>query len=118
MDYFERRLDDKRRLSIPVELRSEFQSGFVITQGFNKYLHLYPKEIWDQEVEPALRGDILNEVTADLNVKFRMGKIEGKIDNKQGRLSIDQHLLDYANLNKDIIAVRAGLYWRLMPKTS
>jgi MraZ protein len=118
MDYFERRLDDKRRLSIPTELRSEFQSGYVLTQGFNQYLHLYSKEVWDQKVEPALKGDILSEATADLNVRFRMGKTEGQIDNKQGRLSIEQHLLDYAQIKKDIVAVRAGLYWRLMPKTS
>ena len=41
IDYFERKLDDKRRLSMPAELRSEFKSGVVVTRGFKKYLHLY-----------------------------------------------------------------------------
>jgi DNA-binding transcriptional regulator/RsmH inhibitor MraZ len=36
-DYFERKLDDKRRLSIPAELRGEFEGGVVITQGFQNY---------------------------------------------------------------------------------
>ena len=34
MDYFERKLDDKRRLTIPTELRAEFASGVVISRGF------------------------------------------------------------------------------------
>ena len=54
IDYFERKLDDKRRLTIPAELRAEFASGVVVTRGFKKYLHLYPKSVWDQEVEPDL----------------------------------------------------------------
>lgn len=116
MDYFERRLDDKRRLTIPAELRAEFASGVVITQGFSNYLHLYPKTVWDEMVEPALKGNILDEATADLNVQLRMGRVEGVIDSKQGRFTLEQHHLDYAHITRDVIAVRAGKYWRLLPK--
>lgn len=116
VDYFERRLDDKRRLTIPSELREEFASGVVLTRGFGNYLHLYPKSVWDIEVEAALnaRGSILDESIADMNVKFRRGKTEAELDQKQGRVSIEQHLLDYGHITKDIVAVRAGQYWRLM----
>ncbi len=117
IDYFERKLDDKKRLTIPVELRAEFASGFVVTPGFKKYLHLYPKQVWDGEVEPALKGNILDEATADINVQFRKGKIEGPIDAKQGRILLEQHLLDYAGIKKELVAVRAGQYWRLMAKS-
>ena len=113
-DYFERKLDDKRRLTIPAELRAEFASGVVITRGFKQYLHLYSQAVWDEEVEDALVGDILDERVADLNVQFRTGKIGGELDDKQGRITIEQHLLDYAQISKDIVAVRAGQYWRLM----
>jgi MraZ protein len=114
VDYFQRKLDDKRRLTIPAELRAEFASGVVITRGFQKYLHLYPKSVWDELVEPQLQGNILDEQVADLNVRFRMGKTDGAIDDKQGRISIEQHLLDYAGVDKEIVAVRVGKYWRLM----
>ena len=116
VDYFERRLDDKRRLTIPAELRTEFISGVVLTRGFGIYLHLYPKNIWDGEVELALSASdsILDEKTADVNVQFRRGKTEAELDQKPGRIVIEQHLLDYAGLTKDIVAVRAGKYWRLM----
>src|SRR3989344_1607416 len=115
-DYFERKLDDKRRLTLPPELRAEFASGVVLTRGFEKYLHLYPKSVWDEQVEPRLSGNILDQATADLNVRFRMGKSDGGIDHKQGRITIDQQLLDRAAIAREVIGVRAGKYWRLMGK--
>jgi len=118
VDYFQRKLDDKRRLTIPAELRSEFASGVVITRGFQNYLHLYPKAVWDELVEPQLQGNILDEQVADLNVRFRMGKTEGECDAKQGRIAIEQHLLDYASVDKEVVAVRVGRYWRIMSAES
>lgn len=114
LDYFERKLDDKHRLTIPSELREEFSSGIVITRGFGKYLHLYSQDMWQREVEPELTGSILDERVADLNVRFRIGKTSANLDQKQGRVTIEQQLLDYAGIDRDIVAVRAGKYWRLM----
>ncbi len=113
MDYFQRKLDDKRRLTIPTELRAEFASGVVVTRGFKQYLHVYPASVWNEIVEPKLAGNILDEATADLNVQFRMGKTEAALDQKQGRFTLEQHLLDYAGITRDVVAVRAGKYWRL-----
>ena len=116
VDYFERKLDDKRRLTIPTELRNEFISGVVLTHGFGQYLHLYPKSVWDREVESALSasGSILDEKVADMNVRFRRGKTEAELDQKQGRVTIEQHLLDFAKIDRSLVAVRAGAYWRIL----
>lgn len=114
MDYFQRKLDDKRRLTIPTELRAEFASGVVVTRGFQKYLHVYPKHVWGDDVEQRLKGDILDERIADLNVQFRRGKTEAELDAKQGRITLEQHLLDYASIDKAVSCVRVGKYWRLM----
>jgi MraZ protein len=114
MDFFERKLDDKNRLTIPTELRHEFEGGKVIlTRGFAHYLHLYTEKVWNEDMEPALKGDILDEHTADLNVQFRSGKATSSLDSKQGRVTIEQHLLEYAGITKEVVAVRAGKYWRL-----
>ena len=116
LDYFERKLDDKRRLTIPAEMRTELASGVVVTRGFKNYLHLYPKTVWDNEVEPLLKGNILDEQTADLNVQFRMGLAESPLDVKQGRVVLEQHLLDFAGIDREIVVVRAGNYWRIIAK--
>lgn len=114
MDYFERKLDSKRRLTIPTELRNEFASGVVVTRGFGQYLHLYPQQVWDRDVEPELTGSILDEAIADLNVRFRRGKTAAELDQKQGRVTLEQHLLEYAGIEKELVAVRVGKYWRIM----
>jgi DNA-binding transcriptional regulator/RsmH inhibitor MraZ len=116
VDYFERKLDDKHRLTIPAELRSEFKSGVVVTRGFGPYLHLYSKLVWDKKMEPELRGHILDEKVADLNVKFRTGKAESTLDGKQGRITLELHHIEYAAIKKQVEAVRAGEYWRLAAK--
>ena len=115
-DYFERKLDDKRRLTIPTELRNEFSYGVILTRGFGQYLHLYSKKVWYSDVEPKLDADadIFDERQADINVQFRRGKTEQDLDAKQGRVVIEQHLLDYAGIDRDVVAVRAGKYWRIM----
>ena len=116
-DYFERRLDSKSRLTIPTELRSEFADGeVVVTRGFGKYLHIYTLKVWQQQVEPKLAGDILDEKVADLNEKFRVGKQVAKMDDKQGRITLEQHLLDYAGIDREVLAVRVGPYWRVRAK--
>ncbi len=118
MDYFERKLDDKNRLTIPVELRHEFGGGkAIVTRGFGHYLHLYTENVWNEEVEPALKGDILDERVADLNVQFRTGKAVTIMDDKQGRITLEQHLLDFAGIDKEVVAVRAGKYWRITART-
>ncbi len=114
VDYFERKLDDKRRLTIPSELRDEFASGVVLTRGFGAYLHMYPQNTWDNSVEPELVGNILDERVADVNVRFRRGKTAASLDVKQGRVTIEQHLLDFAGIDRELVAVRAGAYWRVM----
>ena len=116
VDYFERKLDDKRRLTIPTELRDELSDGVVITRGFGRYLHLYPKKVWDEMVEPKLDGDILDERIADLNVQFRTGKTEQSLDGKQGRVTFETHHLLYAGIDKDVVAVSVGRYWRIVAK--
>src|SRR5690606_35347778 len=111
MDYFERKLDDKRRLTIPTELRAEFASGVVLSRGFGDYLHLYPQQVWDRAVVPSLAGNnIFDEELADLNVRFTRGKTNQSLDQKQGRVVLEQHLLDYAGIDREVVAVRVGAY--------
>lgn len=116
MDYFERKLDDKNRLTIPSELQAELGSEVVVTPGFGQYLHLYPRTVWDADMETALKGDILDERIADLNVKFRMGKSSAKLDAKQGRITLEAHQMALLGNTRSVMLVRAGSYWRVMPK--
>ncbi len=114
VDYFKRKLDDKNRLTIPVELREEFASGVVITKGFGDYLHLYPASVWQEKIEPELEGSLLDEHVADLSVRFRTGKTEAELDQKQGRVTLKQAQLEFAHIDREVEAIRVGSYFRIV----
>jgi len=126
MRYFKRKLDDKNRLTIPVELRSEFESGkVVLTRGFEDYLHLYSAAVWENQMEQALSGDwrsegslpaVFDKELADLADRFSEGMVETTMDSKQGRITIDPELLVLAGLDRqrEVVATKMpGGYWRL-----
>ncbi len=118
MDYWQRKLDSKNRLTIPSQLRDEFGQNVVITPGFKNYLHLYPQDVWNSEMETALKGDILDESIADINVRFRAGKTIAALDKKQGRITLEAHQVALLGGAREVTAVRAGKYFRLSPKKS
>jgi|SRR5665647_37938 len=134
MDYFKRKLDDKNRLTIPVEVRREFQGGkAILTPGFDNYLHLYTQAVWEGEMRQALSGSwkaegdrpaILDEELADLADRFLDGQQATVLDQKQGRITIEPELLERAGFDrqKDVVATRiftpTGSYWRLKVQRS
>jgi len=126
MRYFRRKLDDKHRLTMPVELRAEFAEGQVIlTRGFEGYLHLYSQSVWDAQMEPALAGTwrpegslpvVLDRELADTVDQLTEGMVETSLDAKQGRITIEPELLTYAGLDRspEVVATKMpGGYWRL-----
>ena len=125
---FKGKLDDKNRLTIPAELRSEFEGTLMITPGFDGSLHLYTENVWQKELEPALqvnpRGDdqtptILNQQLAAQADYFYSDLQVTRLDEKRGRITIDLDLVIRADLNevKDYKAIKmptgSGYYWRL-----
>jgi DNA-binding transcriptional regulator/RsmH inhibitor MraZ len=132
MDYFKRKLDEKNRLTIPVEVRRELgDSKVILTPGFKNYLHLYSQKVWEGEMRTALSGSwktegdrpaIIDEEIANLADRFLDGQQVTSLDAKQGRITIEPELLEFAGFdrNKEVIATRiptpTGSYWRLKAK--
>ena len=100
---------------MPSDIREEFGSGVVITRGFGKYLHIYPKIMWERDVEKFADKITWDDSDAANKIaKFRIGKSEAELDGKQGRVTFEKQQLDYAGISRDIVAVRIGEYWRIM----
>jgi len=124
MRYFRRKLDDKNRLTIPAELHAEFKTGkIIITKGFQDYLHLYSEKVWDAQFQAATKGRggdampiLFDETLADQADALLEGMSETAMDKKQGRITIDSELLQYAGFdkNREVVATKlVGDYWRL-----
>lgn len=116
MDYFEVKLDDKNRLTLPAEIRSEFEKGAILTFGFASYLHLYPAKVWHDDVEPTLAVGIFDEEGADNVAHIIRGKTLIEPDNHQGRITIKRHLAAYADIDKEVVGTKLGKYWRITAK--
>ena len=119
MNNFERKLDDKNRLTIPVELRPEFEKGYIVlTKGYDNTLALYSQEYWENVIEPALEGDFRDVESFRLNRQIQSGQSKTSLDAKQGRITIEQRFLDYAGIKKNINAFRVKTsggrsYWAI-----
>lgn len=119
MHNFERKLDDKNRLTIPVELRSEFKGDYVVlTKGYDNTLALYSQNYWEEVIEPALEGDFRDVESFRLNRQIQSGQSRVQLDAKQGRVTIEQRFKDYAGIAKGLNAFRVKTvggrsYWAI-----
>lgn len=102
-------LEDKGRLFIPVEFRKELspeaQETFVATRGYEPYIAIYPLDIWKQKEEELLKNYPQNTSDGRWMVRnFTRYAKKMKID-RQGRVNLPQHLLDYAKLIKEVLII-------------
>jgi len=119
MNNFERKLDDKKRLTIPVEVRPELKGDYlVLTKGYDNTLALYSQQYYEEVIEPALEGDFRDAESFRLNRQIQSGQSIMQMDAKQGRITIEQRFLDYAGITKTVNAFRVKTtggksYWAI-----
>ena len=101
---YDRTIDDKGRLAIPAELRSEMGSGAVLTRSFDTCLCIYPAAKWESLVH-AIEDlpDVRTEVRT-LARAFFGGAVPCELD-RQGRLIVPPFLREFAGLNGEAIVV-------------
>jgi MraZ protein len=98
-------LDEKGRVSIPAKFRKPDESTtydiFVITRGLDGCLFVYPVSEWEK-VREKMRGQPYTQRKTRLYERYVFpNTIETELD-KQGRIAIPQHLLDYAKIKKEV----------------
>ena len=103
------RLDDKNRLFVPAKLRMELGDDFFVTLGVNcghRCLTVYTAEDW-QTLSDNYNALPISHRGAATSLIF-MNATECTPD-KQFRFSLNQSLLDYAGIGRDVVIVgRAG----------
>lgn len=97
-------LDIKNRMIIPSKFREELGNSFVATKGLDGCLYVYPMCEW-RILEEKLKKLPLTSKDARAFVRFfYSGANEINID-KQGRALIPQNLLEYGQINKEIVII-------------
>lgn len=101
---FSHKLDSKNRVMIPSEFRDELGSVFYATKGPEKSLIIYTKEEFNKKAEALLNLTENNKKNRAIKRLFFSSTIETSLD-KQGRFLINKNLLDYAEIQKDVMII-------------
>ncbi|PIZ00694.1 cell division/cell wall cluster transcriptional repressor MraZ [bacterium (Candidatus Gribaldobacteria) CG_4_10_14_0_8_um_filter_33_9] len=104
------KIDEKKRLAIPVRFRKLLSKKAVITRGLDNCLFLYPIDEW-QKLAEKLSKLPLSQADARGFVRLMLaGAMEVDFDGL-GRILIPDYLKNYAFLKKQVVI--AGLYNRV-----
>ena len=103
---FECKIDVKGRLMLPSSLKKQLPEGeqekFVLNRGFENCLVMYPLTEWNKIIAEVNKLNLYNKKNRDFVRFFYRGASEISIDNSN-RLLLPKNLLEYANVDKDIV---------------
>lgn len=107
MGEYNHSIDAKGRVIIPAKFRETLGDEFVISQGLDGCLFIYPNEEW-QRFEEKLKTLPMADKQARKFVRFFLaGASVAEVD-KQGRILIPAVLREFAGLQKDVVLVGVG----------
>lgn len=95
-------IDAKGRLIIPAKFREGLGDQFVITQGMDYCLTIYPLKEWETFLDQLNHLPLANKETRIFRRFFTAKAAMCELD-KQGRILVPTGLRDYAGLDKDVV---------------
>jgi len=103
---YPRQLDDRGRFILPAKIREKLSGTVYITQSpVDACLNLYTEEEWEV-IAQKVRAlpTVTDRNAAALQRKLFGNAISCDLD-KQGRIPLNQELIDFAKMKKDIMLV-------------
>lgn len=109
---FERQLDDKGRVALPTDLKREFGEHGYLLRGENRCVDLVRAEDFEAQADAVLAAVRRGErPRSDLRT---LANLASKVTpDKQGRITIDEHLRAYAELATGSVVRVTGGYDRI-----
>ncbi len=107
---YNNKLDQKKRLSIPVKFRLSLGKKAVITKGLDNCLFLYSVKRWEGVAKKLSELPLVQADARGFSRVMLAGAMDVALD-KLGRILIPDYLKKYAFLSKNVVI--AGLYDRI-----
>ena len=108
---FRNTLDEKGRISLPAKLRGELPGNeFVLTQGVDDCLWLFPPEQWNTLSKKLIESTSLFAARARLVQRRILAPAQEVEVDKMGRIAIPQSLREFASLTKDCVILGITKY--------
>jgi len=101
------RLDEKGRLILPAKFRDELAGGVVVTKGQERCLYVFPGAEFARIAE-QLRATPMTNKAARAYGRVFFASAHDEVPDRQGRVTIPQHLREYAGLDRDLVVIGAS----------
>lgn len=98
---FQHGLDTKGRLILPVRIREELGTNFVITKGLDGCLYIFTPEAW-QDFSDRLNQLPTSSGNARRLKRHFIGSSQDCETDRQGRFLIPQVLRSFAGIDKEV----------------
>lgn len=99
-------LDAKSRLSIPVKFRRNLNPDaaetFMMTRGIQQCVYVYPKDLWEADVEPRIKNLDEFDVKESSFMCLLLEYANEDVLDSQSRLLIPKALTDFAEIEKEV----------------
>ena len=110
VSYYTHSLDSKNRVFIPAKYREELGREFYITRKFDVFLSVYSAEDWEAYSEKI---SSLPEADAGILQDHILGFAQKCVPDSQGRIVLEDRLIKYANIDKNMVFVGSGKQIRI-----
>jgi MraZ protein len=104
------KMDEKKRLAIPIKFRKILGREAVITRGLDSCLFLFTLKEWKKLAEKLTKLPLSQSDARGFSRIMLAGAMNVKLDGL-GRILIPDYLREYAGLSKNVVI--AGLYNRI-----
>jgi MraZ protein len=98
---FKHALDDKGRVILPAKWRSALEGGAVVSEWPRGCLAIFPVDGFLAVAEKVQSMATVGDDESSMTLSFFSGASD-VVPDKQGRISIPEHLRDYAGLTGEI----------------
>ena len=103
---YECKIDAKGRIRMPSQLLRQLgESGpysFFINRGFEKCLMIYPKKVWDKNLERMKKLNVYR--TQDRNfIRYFFRGVSDVVTDSADRILLNKGLLNYAEVQKEVV---------------
>jgi MraZ protein len=108
---YEHSVDNKGRVAFPAKLRKiltpEAQERFTLLRGLEPCLYLYPQDEWTRVEDKLSRINSFSRQGRTVKRNF-LRFAEDLVLDKQNRLSLPSHLMEWSGINDSAIFIGSG----------
>jgi len=106
---YQHSLDAKGRVILPSRIRSQLESGLVLSRGLDRCLWVWAQSDWNEWASSLQAQQRSGDPRFREFLRFAFsGAHEDRLD-KQGRVTVPEHLRDWAGLERDVTVIGTGL---------